>query len=183
MGLNILIIGNCGVGKTYTIKSIIKLLGLKDEKRVGLLNSVENENYSVAGVYDGSTFEGSDRLSMSVMTSLGGFLLENKNKTVFYEGDRFMNSNFIKKASPFIIKILGNGSKGRLERGSQQSKRHLSSILTRVNNINPYLEVPNSEICLDVLKKCLNGSTSSYEVLCKLKETSKGFKKQQTELF
>ncbi len=78
MGLNILIIGNCGVGKTYTIKRIISRLKLIKEERVGLINSIENENYCVAGRYDGSTFEGSDKLSMSMMTSLDDFLLSNK---------------------------------------------------------------------------------------------------------
>jgi len=183
MGLNILIIGNCGVGKTHIIKKIIEHLNLTKSNRVGLLNYHENENYIVTGKYDGGIFEGSDRLSMSVMTSLDEFMEVNKDKIIFYEGDRFMNSNFIKKAQPFIVKVLGNGAEGREKRGSNQTKRHLSSIATRVNNIESNLDLKDSQLCIEVLTDCLWTSNNATELKGALDYKATKYEKDQKSLF
>ena len=132
--LNILIIGNCGVGKTYVLKNIIKNFKCQEINNIGQLHYMTNGYINVTGRYDNSTFEGSDKLSMSVMLSVDDYL-KNVNGINIFEGDRFTNNNFIKKALPFIIKINGNGDKGRLSRGSKQTTRQVKSIETRVNNI------------------------------------------------
>mgnify|MGYP003669281031 CR=1 FL=1 len=81
MGLNILIIGNCGVGKTHVLKKLIESLSVKKENRIGLLNYLENENYIITGKYVDHTFDGSDKLAMNVMSSLDEFLNTNSNQT------------------------------------------------------------------------------------------------------
>ena len=64
-----------------------------------------------------------------------------------------MNGNFIKKCNPYIIKINGDGAGGRLKRGSNQTERQLKTIKTRVKNINPNIEVKNSNECLKIIKE------------------------------
>jgi len=151
----ILIIGECGVGKTWVMKNFIK--GSKGYK-LGLYYFNETEKHIVVGKYDNSTFEGSDRLSMAVMKDLDKMLgyIKKVNKIAIFEGDRFMNQNFINKANPLIIKIKGDGKEGRIKRGSQQTERQLKTIRTRVGNINFNKEVENSNECLKEIKKYEN---------------------------
>ena len=141
MGKNILLIGSAGVGKTWVMKSLIN--NFKCERR---------QKYG--------KFEGSDRLSMSVITDLDGFLALTENKVVILEGDRFTNSKVIAKAKPIIIKIMGDGLVGRLKRGSNQTERHLKSITTRVNNIpmtdSDYVAF-NSTEALEIITKIIQG--------------------------
>ena len=113
----------------------------------------ENISYIIAGKYDGSTFQGSDKLSMSVITDLNKMLnyINKKNKTAIFEGDRFMNKTFINKAKPYIIKINGDGKDGRIKRSSSQSHRQIKSIKTRVGNINPHNIFKNSTECFNYL--------------------------------
>jgi len=183
MGVNILITGNCGVGKTYILKELIKCIGLSKKNKIGLLNYIENNKYVITGKYVNEMFDGSDKLAMNVMSSLEQFLNENKDKIIFYEGDRFTNSKFIAKAKPFIIKILGNGKSGREERNSNQTQRHLKSIQTRVNNIEADLELKNSSVCLSVLLHCILHSDNIIEFNENLNNQKLKHKKNQTSLF
>jgi GTPase SAR1 family protein len=150
----ILVIGQCGVGKTWVLKSLLKDGGDKALK-LKKFNFHENDKFIVVGKYDGSTFEGSDKLSMSIMTDLDIMLtyIKKTNKIAVFEGDRFTNSNFIAKANPFIIKILGDGELGRKQRGSNQSIRQLKSISTRVRNIKADEICNDSAECLQIIKK------------------------------
>lgn len=156
---NILIIGACGVGKTYVMQHIIKTYKANTPAKVGQLNYTTNGTVNVTGVYDGSTFQGSDRLSMSVMTSVDEYLQQATGVT-FYEGDRFTNQKFIAKANPFIIRIQGNGEQGRKLRGSSQTDRQIKSIQTRVSNITPHVEVPNSTTLIHFIDDIVKGNTS-----------------------
>lgn len=154
----ILIVGECGVGKTWVMKNLLKeTKGFK----LGLYYFNENKKHIVVGKYDNSIFEGSDKLSMSVMTDLNKMIsyIKKSKKIAVFEGDRFMNSNFIKKCNPYIIKIKGDGSGGRLKRGSNQTERQLKTIKTRVRNITPNIEVENSNECLKIIKQYENNKT------------------------
>jgi hypothetical protein len=151
----ILVIGECGVGKTWVMKQLIpNSKGFK----LGLNYFNETEKYIIAGKYDNTLFEGSDKLSMAVMKDLDKMLayINKVKKIAIFEGDRFMNSNFIKKANPYIIKIKGCGKGGRMKRGSNQSQRQLKSIRTRVKNIEAHKEVENSNECLKIIQKYEN---------------------------
>jgi len=147
-----LIIGECGVGKTWVMRQLLK--GSKGYK-LGLNYFNETDRNIIVGKYDGSLFEGSDKLSMAVMKDLDKMLLyiDKSKKISVFEGDRFMNSNFIKKANPFIIKIKGDGKGGRLKRKTNQSERQLKTIKTRVTNIVATKEVENSNQCLELINQ------------------------------
>ena len=142
--MNILLVGACGVGKTWVMNQVLKENTLWPGK-IGKFKFHYNDSIVVLGVYDGSTFQGSDRLSMSVLTDLDKFLAWSRNKTIICEGDRFTNSTFINKAHPFIIKIKGDGEAGRKIRGSKQTERHIKSIATRVSNIKENIVKNDSE--------------------------------------
>jgi len=150
--MNVLIIGECGVGKTWVMKQLLADYNLQPGK-IGKFKFHYNDDIVLIGVYDGSTFEGSDRLSMSLNTDLDNFLLWSNNKSVICEGDRFTNSTFIKKATPIIFKIQGDGEVGRKIRGSKQTERHLKSIATRVSNIKEDVLAKDSEEAYYLIKK------------------------------
>ena len=158
MSKNILLIGCAGTGKTWVMKSIINNFKCEKRQKIGKFYFHSSDDIVVVGKYDGSMFEGSDRLSMSVMTDIDDFLSYTKNKIVILEGDRFMNAKLIDKAKPIIIKISGDGSKGRSLRGSNQTERHLKAITTRVNNIKlastDYL-VNNSHEALKIITEII----------------------------
>ena len=154
----ILLVGACGSGKTWVMLELIKRLQLTKERKIGLfwyrLHRDEiKHTVGVLGYYDGSTYQGSDRLSMAVMKDCDKFKTMCKQKIIIAEGDRFTNSTFIKAFYPYIIKITGDGSRGRALRKSNQSERQIKAIQTRVNNIPADCEVPNSTIAL---KEVLN---------------------------
>ena len=157
---NILIVGICGVGKTWLMKSLIKEFKCDEMKQVKLVryNSSESGEINIVGKYDGSMFEGSDKLSMSVSTSVDQYLEETSdNKFNVFEGDRFSNGKFIDKVKPIVLKILGDGSEGRENRGSSQSERQIKSITTRVGNINADMEFENSTECYNFINSYLKG--------------------------
>jgi len=191
--MNILIIGNCGVGKTYVMQQIIEHFTCNQNKNVDQLHYVTNQTQelyknlhnkpstnviNIAGKYDGSTFQGSDRLSMSVMTSVPAFLNKTQGINIF-EGDRFTNSKFITLARPFIIKILGNGKAGRLLRGSNQTERQIKSISTRVSNITADAELDNSTVTETLLLDILSRPDSGLA----LEQLRDVYKPAQSSLF
>jgi hypothetical protein len=142
----ILLIGNCGSGKTWVMKQIIRTFNLNQKAKIGKFIFQTNGKLSVLGNYDGSMFEGSDKLSMSIMTDCT--LMKNVAKkhgmVIICEGDRFTNKTFINTFNPFIIKITDDGRNGRTKRGSNQTSQHLKRIATRVQNIKYDMAVDNS---------------------------------------
>lgn len=153
--MTILVIGATGTGKTWVMKQLIG--DRPTEFSAGQVKGVETNGILVLGVYDGSTFEGSDKLSMSVSKDfdLLKSLQEAMEVDIICEGDRFTNSKFIEMFSPIIIKIEGDGAAGRKKRGTIQSERHIKSIKTRVDNIEPTYSVSNSSKALEIIKKYL----------------------------
>jgi len=149
-----LIIGNCGVGKTWIMKQLINLLDIKKKEKFSKINYNTNGRIYILGNYDGSTFEGSDRLSMSVATDFEPFYqhISKEGTILICEGDRFMNKKFIEIFRPIILKIEGDGEEGRKIRKSTQTERQLKSINTRVNNIQHELSFKNSGEAFEYLK-------------------------------
>ena len=152
----ILLIGMCGSGKTWVMQELIQHYILSYRKKIGKIYYHTDNNIIVLGKYDGSIYQGSDKLSMSVMTDVDAFIQHTKDNIIIAEGDRFTNSKFIAKAKPFIIKITDDGAVGRLKRNSTQSERHLKSIQTRVSNIISDHNVVNSIEALELIKKIIN---------------------------
>jgi len=155
--MTILLIGNCGSGKTWVMKQLILEYKMNVSGYVGKAKFKANDKFIVMGRYNGSVFDGSDRLSMSVMTDFDSLkkIQEIKNLHIVSEGDRFMNKKFIEIFNPFIIKISDNGLDGIKKRGSTQSVRQLKSISTRVKNIKENIIVKNSDEALIAIKKIL----------------------------
>lgn len=160
--INILLIGNCGSGKTWVMKELIKEYNLNKKAKVGMVVFQTNDKISVLGNYDGSLFEGSDKLSMAVMSDCDVLKqVQNKyNMMLICEGDRFTNATFINKFRPVIIKITDDGAAGRLKRNSNQTERHLKAIQTRVNNIKHNIEVKDSNEALSTIKRIINEKTT-----------------------
>ena len=152
----VLLIGACGSGKTWVMKQLLKG---KTQKRykLGKFCFHETDEAIIVGKYDGTIFEGSDKLSMAVMADLGKMLeyISKKDKLTIFEGDRFTNGKFIERCDPAIIKITDDGTEGRKKRGSSQTERHLKSIATRVRNITPHKTVENSTEALTAIKSLI----------------------------
>jgi hypothetical protein len=134
---SILLIGACGSGKTWVMRQLIEKYKLLTLGKVGTIYFHRNSKVAVLGKYDGTTFEGSDKLSMAVMKDLPKFLefVKKHDLIIVAEGDRFTNKTFIELACPKIFKITDDGAKGRLKRGSSQTERQIKSIATRVSNL------------------------------------------------
>ena len=154
--VRLLIVGKTGVGKTWLMNSLLKHYRANLRLKMGLVYFHSNGSVHILGKYDGSTFEGSDKLSMGVMADIDKFLRASEGKSIIAEGDRFTNSRYIAAAKPLIIKILGDGAEGRLKRGSNQTQRHIKAISTRVDNICANFEVQNSNEALALIKKLIH---------------------------
>jgi len=154
----ILLIGACGCGKTWVMKNLIKEYSVTKKCKIGKMVFQLSDNIAIMGNYDGSIFEGSDKLSMAVMSDvklLKG-VQDKHNLKIICEGDRFTNSTFIKAFNPLIIKILDNGNEGRALRNSNQTERHIKAISTRVSNIKENIRVNNSQEALTAIKNLIN---------------------------
>jgi len=154
---NILIVGQCGSGKTWVMKQLIDKLDLNITGKVGMFYFHRNEKVLLLGKYDGSTFEGSDRLSMAVVGDMDKFRIYVAAfpRVVIAEGDRFTNSTYIQAMQPTIIRINDDGSAGRKKRGSTQTERQIKSIATRVSKVKPQHEVKDSSEALKLIVKLL----------------------------
>lgn len=139
---------------------LIRLFKLNTLGKVGMILFHRNDNLMVLGKYDGSTFQGSDRLSMAVMRDLPAFIRWNpgyEEKIVVAEGDRFMNKTFIQQTKPYIIKITNDGVDGRRMRGSSQTPRQIKSIATRVSNVKADVTAMSSDVALAEIVKLIMG--------------------------
>ena len=155
--ITILITGNCGSGKTWVVKELIKEFNLTTKAKYEKIHFVIKNNLAILGVYNGETFEGSDKLSMAVAQDFEKFrqIQEKHNFNVICEGDRFTNYKFIQIFNPIIIRITNNGEQGRIKRGSKQSEQHLKRIQTRVTNINAHYKEETSKQCFELIKKLI----------------------------
>ena len=153
----ILLIGCCGSGKTWVMRQVIKHFKLDKKAKAGLIRFQTDGKLSVLGKYDGGLFEGSDRLSMAVMKDCAMFeKVRAKNEMIVVcEGDRFTNKTFIETCKPYIIKLLDDGSAGRIARKSNQSERHIKSIRTRVENIKANRTVKDSSEAFEVIREMI----------------------------
>ncbi len=155
--MNILVIGNCGVGKTWAMLRLIDRFDVFMPKKFGLIHYRSNPllKVNIVGKYDGSMFAGSDRLSMAVMRDVDGFVEKNSGFVNIFEGDRFTNSKFVNKVNPYIIKIDGSGEAGRSLRGSNQTGRHIKSISTRVGNMRHDVVLPDSATAVEEISRII----------------------------
>ena len=152
----ILLVGACGSGKTYAVTTFMQQLNTTKLK-LGLIKFQcdMDKRIVVLGVYDGTTYQGSDKLSMAVMKDIGSLRLWQKQRgfTIIAEGDRFTNKTFIQTMEPTIIKLVNDGEAGRAKRGTTQSQRQIKAIATRVANINAHHHVQTGNEAATLLQR------------------------------
>ena len=138
-------------GKTTLMRSIRKALGKYDENTFGLFHYEEYPNHIIAGIYNGDTFDGTDKLSMAVIGDAIKFLKSN-NKTVLLEGDRLFNQSFIQKTIDIgyntKLVICQVNSLDELfarykKRGQMQNMSFIKGRQTKISNIRDNFPVEN----------------------------------------
>jgi hypothetical protein len=166
----VLLIGVQGTGKTWVMKSIIEQFKCERRQKIRSLyfhksdNADDKKQIIVAGMYDGTTFEGTDRLSLGVMQDYPAFLSHTQPYFVLLEGDRFTNFTVLDKHQrPFVIKIDNDGKEGRAKRGVKQSETALKRIKTRIDNITPDVSVKDSNEALELITTLINDYLGNYD--------------------
>lgn len=154
--MKILLTGRPGVGKTWIMKELIKKYNCTKKGKVGLIDYLEGE-IIVTGNYDGSTFEGADKLSMAAISSVEELLSNTSYMDVVFDGDRFTNTTMLKH-KPIVINIEGDGAWGRKNRGSSQTEQRLKSMATRYNSYPYNYRVENSDRALELITELINGT-------------------------
>lgn len=104
----IAILGHPGAGKTWTISHLIDFLvgsGYNHyQRKIGLVEYHDFSGLVIMGKYDGSKFQGTDRLSMAVSVDFDRFfakMQENGVKYIVAEGDRINNMTFFQTAMKY----------------------------------------------------------------------------------
>lgn len=159
--MNILLTGRPGTGKTWIMNQLIEQYELKTEAKLGLINYVHNNSVLCTGVYDGSVFEGADRLSMAAISSVPDLIASTPRFIRLFDGDRFTNKTML-GFDPFVINIEGDGAEGRAKRGSEQTEARLKSMATRYNNYLYTNRVKDSNAALELITSIIS-NPSEYE--------------------
>lgn len=136
--------GEPATGKSTIFKHIRRqLFGNATEFRSGLLRGIKQGQFYMLGVFDGSTFEGTDRLSMAVINDAIPFIkgLQDapERSVVFVEGARLANAHFMTEtgARLFLLHCIPEVLTMRhAERGDEQTERFLKSRHTAVCNLS-----------------------------------------------
>lgn len=129
-------------GKSTLFKIIREhLFGEAKEFKYGKCKGIENGTFKMLGVFDGTTFEGTDKLSMTVIDDAIEFVkqqMDSEQKSVvFVEGDRLFNIRFLKETKALLLLIDANERilKARhIERGDNQTETFLKSRRSKVEN-------------------------------------------------
>lgn len=116
-------------GKSTLFKMIRsqKFDGAKEFKD-GKCRGIEKGAYEMLGVFDGSCFEGTDKLSMTVIGDaiehIKKLSLDNDRHVVFVEGDRLFNYRFLRETRAVLFLIDASEEElyaRHIERGDTQT--------------------------------------------------------------
>ena len=159
-------IGICGVpatGKSTLMREVMLQLltgtcNSWEKGRYGMLDYLQCENLYVLGKYEHSQFDGTDRLSMSVVGDAEAFLMaRSEGDVVMFEGDRLFCERFINQvvsAGEFmLIQLTGSNEeiharwKQRYHEGIQQSESFIKGRITKYKNLRkkfPFIKCMNN---------------------------------------
>ena len=131
-------------GKSTMMRSVReRLFDGSAEFRHGLCRGITSKDghYHMLGVFDGSLFEGTDRLSMAVigdaLSYISSLRAEGERHVVFVEGDRLFNYRFLKESQAVLLLIDANErvlAQRHIDRGDEQTERFLRSRRSKVEN-------------------------------------------------
>lgn len=143
MSVNVIYIaGVPASGKTTLFKRIREhLFNEATEFKFGKCKGVENGAFKMLGVFDGSTFEGTDRLSMTVIDDAIAYVKQldksKKKNVIFVEGDRLFNIRFLRETKALLLLIDADErvlKKRHAKRGDNQTETFLKSRRSKVEN-------------------------------------------------
>lgn len=143
MGVKVIYIaGVPASGKSTLFKELRdKFFATPSEFKEGKCRGLQSENYRMLGVFDGSLFEGTDKLSMTVIDDAIAYINRLRNApekyVVFVEGDRLFNQRFIVETRALLLLIDANEAvlkQRHLQRGDTQTDTFLRSRRTKVEN-------------------------------------------------
>jgi hypothetical protein len=183
---NITLIGGepCS-GKSTLVKKIIQ------EEKINkyfeydkILKGYYNKDYVVLGLYEDSTFPGTDRLSMAVQPKFIKYLEDlpnNFRQHIIFEGDRLFKTSMIEYLSSFsknfrlvILQCSENTKKNRhISRKDNQSQAWLKSKKTTVDNVK-------SKYIHHLLTSEDINFKQNYDYIVKLKKEKITYVEQQT---
>ena len=156
--------GEPATGKSSLFSELINLVGEPRpiKYRVCQAAAYDAAQIIVLGIYDGSTFQGTDRLSMGVQPHALEFVTRlHKNAgyhgwRVLFEGDRLFNSKFISSIQSagiphhFYVLEAGEAMKSQRHhnRGDTQTATWLKGRVTKTQNIlsaHPHVQALRNE--------------------------------------
>ena len=147
------IVGLCGepaAGKSTVMRNFIATLGGCSVQKQGLVvyTLFHDDQVIVAGIYDGQTFSGTDRLSKSCGPEYRKWITEKNESpewddwTFYWEGERMTNSKFFhffyNDCADTTIYLLTANAETLEERNANRSNQNASwrkGMATRIANI------------------------------------------------
>ena len=138
------VIGEPATGKTTIMRQVLDSLGARYTRfKFGLLRGRKYPNdLFVLGVYDGTTFAGTDRLSMAVQPFAQRFLSRIPQQAiVLFEGDRLTRPAFLGAVAPqdlvlFLVETTPEEKARRHgARADTQPEQFTRSRATLLNNL------------------------------------------------
>lgn len=150
MGVKVIYVaGVPASGKSTLFKRLRKkYFDAATEFKFGRVRGIRQGQLQMLGVFDGSLFEGTDKLSMSVINDAIEYISELKNDSdkhvVFAEGDRLFNWRFISTTRATLLLLDANEAvlkQRHIMRGDSQSETFLRSRRTKVEN---YIKAHNT---------------------------------------
>lgn len=146
----IYVMGVPASGKSTVFRTIrTRLFAAPEHVSSGLYKGVRSGPFHMCGVFDGSTFEGTDKLSNTAIGDALKFYHELDAQpgrhVIFVEGDRLLCKRFISetRANVFLIDadaaVLRARRSARAKRGECQSEKFLKAKRTKIENMKAAL--------------------------------------------
>ena len=128
-------------GKTTLIKSILNNFKPLTKFKFGLIQGVRSKllRIYVIGVYDNSTFAGTDKLSMACQPDFFKFVNKlSDNDLVIFEGDRLFNQSLFDKVDCDIIVLEADKDiliDRHIDHRDNQTEKFIQAKFTKIRNI------------------------------------------------